>query len=614
MESTRFGIRYRLSVLLLLAAFNSAAMLALCVVLFSAVADSPPDSVRSGILNVQGLVDLAHDTALTGDLRDPQTRQTLEKALSNAAGLVNGLEPPQASVASDLLQYREAAAALVATMAARPEATPDTDPQLAEDLEVLRRTHDHLRGSMQLAISYPRPAWVEQAIPMVPWAMAWVLAIGAVTVAGAWSLRSLVSRPLADLADAARALARGELQVEIPRVPAAPEIDLLAQAMRSARDGLSRALAERESRSAREKAILAHMSDGVLLLDADGTVLQLNPRAEQILWQLAPLGVEPRVGLPVWHLVREIGPKVLDAREPQDLEAVRVVPGRAGREARTWVALTVRPVPPLRPGAGGAFALMLRDITAQRELDQLQREFLSVITHELKTPLTAIEGYARLLQRGKAGPLQDRQREFVDTIAGQSAVLKTMVQNLLDTSRLEDGRLPIERQRVELARLVEDLAATWRGGAASQEIALRAEAQGAQGVYLEADPFRLQQVVGNLVGNALKFTPRGGHITLRARGTESHGILEVEDTGRGIPADKVDRIFEKFFQVERGDTRVAGGAGLGLYICKQLVEAMEGSISVRSTEGRGSCFTILLPRAQGQVLALPAERAPTETA
>lgn len=596
MESTRFGIRYRLSVVLLLAALNSAAMLALCIVLFSAVADSPPGTVLGAVVNAQSLVDQAHDAALTGDLSQPQTRQTVQKALDGADDLVQGLDPAPAAVVADLAVYREAADALLATVAARPDARPDSDPRLAEDLEVLRRTHERLRGSMQLAISYPRPPWVEQAIPLVPWAMAWVLAVGAVTMAGAWSLRSLVSRPLAELAEAAQALARGELQVEIPKVHGAPEIDVLAQAMRSARDGLARALLERESRSAREKAILAHMSDGVALLDADGTVLQLNPRAEQILWQLAPLGVEPREGLPAWRLVKEIEPSVLDARAPQDLEAVRVVPGRAGREARTWVALTIRPVPPLRPGTGGGFALMLRDITAQRELDQLQREFLSVITHELKTPLTAIEGYARLLLRGKAGPLQDRQREFVDTIAGQSAVLKTMVQNLLDTSRLEDGRLPIERQRVELSRLVEDLAATWRGGAATQDIRLHAEQIDADGVLLDADPFRLQQVVGNLVGNALKFTPRGGRITLRARGTAGQAVLEVEDTGRGIPADKVARIFEKFFQVERGDTRVAGGAGLGLYICKQLVEAMDGSISVRSVEGAGSCFTILLPR------------------
>ena len=599
MESTRFGIRYRLSVVLLLAALNSAAMLALCIVLFSAVADSPPGGVLDGVRNAQGLVDLAHDAALTGDLTDPQTRQTVQKALANATNLVLSIEPPQASVESDLANYRLASEELLFTVQLRPDATPETDPRLAEDLEVLRRTHNHLRGSMQLAISTPRPAWVEQAIPLVPWAMAWVVAVGAVTMAGAWSLRSLVSQPLAELALAAQALARGDLQVEIPGTAGAPEINALAAAMRSARDGLSKALQERESRSAREKAILAHMSDGVLLLDADGTVLQLNPRAEQILWQLVPIGVEPGVGQPVWRLVREIEPAVLGARAPQDLEAMRVAPGRPGREARTWVALTIRPVPAASPGTGGGFALMLRDITAERELDQLQREFLSVITHELKTPLTAIEGYARLLLRGKAGPLQDRQREFVDTIAGQSAVLKTMVQNLLDTSRMEDGRLPIERQRVDLTRLVEDLAATWRGGAANQEITLQTELLDAEGVSLEADPFRLQQVVGNLVGNALKFTPRGGRITLRARGAGPQVVLEVEDSGRGIPPDKVERIFEKFFQVERGDTRVAGGAGLGLYICRQLVEAMDGRISVRSVEGKGSCFTILLPRAGG---------------
>ena len=599
MDSTRFGIRYRLSVVLLLAALNSVAMFAAAIVLFSAVSQSPPRELLDSVLNAQGLVDLAHDTALTGDLRDAETRERIARALLDAERLIEPLDPPLVAVEGDLASYIEASREFMQTTQARPGASPGSDARLAEDLEVLRRAHHHLRGSMQLAVSYPRPAWVEQAIPLLPWTMAWVVAIGAVTLVGAWSLRSLVSKPLAELARSAEAMAGGDLQVDIPAAAEAPEIAALARAMRSARDNLVAALHEREARSAREKAILAHMSDGVLLVDPDGTVLQLNPKAEQLLWQLVPVGVEPRAGQPVWRMVREIDAALLQRRQSQDLVAMREVPGRAGPSARTWVALTIRPVPPVSPGAGGGWAVMLRDVTSERELDQMQREFLSVVTHELKTPLTAIEGYARLLLRGKAGALQDRQRDFVETIATQSSVLKDMVQNLLDTSRLEDGRLPIDRQVVDLSRLVEDLAETWRGGAASHEIELSTELIEVEGVLLDVDPFRVKQVVGNLVGNALKFTGRGGRITLRARTAAGEAIIEVEDTGRGIPQDKVDRIFEKFFQVERGDTRVAGGTGLGLYICRQLTEAMGGRISVRSQEGVGSCFSILLPVAGG---------------
>ncbi|NOY26341.1 MAG: HAMP domain-containing protein [Oligoflexia bacterium] len=595
MQSTRFGIRYRISVVMLLAALNSVALFAVAVVLFSSVAQAPPSQLVNDVLNAQGLVDLAHESMLTADLSQPQARQEVRRSLDSAQDIVSSISPVVPSVGADLATYREAADRYLNQINANPSATSGTDPQLAEDEAVTRRTYHHLRGSMLLAISAPRPAWVEQAIPILPWAMAWVVLVGGVTMVGAWSLRSILSKPLAELAAAAGQLANGNLNAPIPTNASAPEIAVLAKAMRSARDNLVNALREREARSVREQAILAHMSDGVLLLDHLGTVLQLNPTAEQLLWQLIPLGLEPQTGHPVWHLVKEIDEALLARREPAELEAMRVAPGHDETDARTWVAITLRPVPPITSQDPGGFVLMLRDITAQRELDQLQREFLSVVTHELKTPLTAIEGYARLLLRGKAGPLAPRQHTFVETIAAQSAVLKNMVQNLLDTSRLEDGQLPIDQQAVDLAQLVQDLATTWSGSAATHNVELAIDIPAGEDAQIWVDSFRMQQVIGNLVGNALKFTAGGGRITLRALTQGDEALIEVEDTGRGIPPEKLLQVFGKFFQVERGDTRVAGGTGLGLYICKQLVEAMGGTITVRSQRDVGSCFTIRLP-------------------
>lgn len=365
--------------------------------------------------------------------------------------------------------------------------------------------------------------------------------------------------------------------------------------MRAARDKVIELLDEQEARIAREKTVFQHMSDGVLLCSRDGTVLQLNPRAEQLLWQLVPTGIEPRAGHQVHRLVKEITPEILSAGRPLTLEVDRAPPGQEEiRGARTYVELTLRPIPSTSQ-AQGSWVLVLRDVTRERELDELQREFLSVITHELKTPLTAIEGYARLLLRGKAGELQPRQGEFVRTISDQSAVLKAMVQNLLDTSRLEGGSLPIHRQEIALDQVMVELTETWTGGAATREIELVLETRSLAGVVLDLDPFRLQQVVGNLVGNALKFTEHGGRITLRAFPAGQLAVIEIEDTGRGIPPDKLERVFDKFFQVARGDTRVAGGTGLGLFISRQLVEAMGGTISVRSEEGVGTCFTLRFP-------------------
>lgn len=594
--SIRHGIRYRLSVVLLLATLNSVALFALAVVLFSALADSPPRDVLDAVLRMQAMVDATQELALTGDLADPAVRKELAWGAEAAGPLLQPVAEHVSSVVADLESWQRAMdrylqnGALVGT-----EAEP-APAVLGDDLARLLQTHRHLRGTSQLAIASPRPVWVEQVLPWLPWGVAWVVLVGAITVVAAGSLHGLLYRPLLALAEASNAVARGELGAAIPEPTGAPEIAALAVAMRQARDNLVASLHEQEARSARESAILAHMSDGVLLVDPTGIVLQINPRAETLLWQVVPTGVEPRVGVRVQALAPELDETRLRRREAHELELSRE--GGPGRP-RVTIRVGLRPVPSLQAGAPGGWVLMLRDISAERELERLQLEFLSVVTHELKTPLTAIDGYARLLLRGKAGELQPRQVEFVETIASQSAVLKSMVQNLLDTSRLESGRLPVEIQRVDLGSLMGEVEATWRGGATSREIALAAETAGTSGVEVLVDPFRFQQVLGNLVGNALKFTPRGGRITLRARvegeASSQSAVIEVEDTGRGIGADKLDRVFEKFFQVERADTRLAGGSGLGLYICRQLIETMGGRIAVRSVVDVGSTFIIHLP-------------------
>ncbi len=595
MDESRFGIRFRLSIVLLLSALNSVLLAAVALVLFQALVETAPPQVVATVANVQAMVDVAHDAALTGDLTTDTTRQRIDSALRNADSSLARLEPHLGAVDSDLTTYETMMDRWEQAVNALPDANPTADPRLKQPLADLRLAYHHLTGSLRLATATPRPAWVESAVGVLPWAMGWVVLVGLGTVVAAWSLRTQLSLPLVSLSQSARALASGDLSVDIKRPDTVPEIAVLADAMASARDALVKALRQQEARTAREKAIFQHMSDGVLLCDSQGKVLQLNPRAEQILWQLIPAGIEPKAGHPVHRMIKEVTPDLLDAGQDADLEVDRAPPGREHEQgARTWVEVTIRRV----SGSAkeqGSWVVVLRDVTTARELDALQREFVSVVTHELKTPLTAIEGYARLLQRGKAGPLQPRQAEFVQTISDQSAVLKAMVQNLLDTSRIEGGTLPLHRQEVELAPIMAKLAATWTGSAKAHDIELATDYAGIDDVILDTDPFRLEQLVGNLVGNALKFTPRGGRITLRARVDKDDAVLEVEDTGRGIPPDKLDRVFEKFFQVARGDTRKSGGTGLGLFICKQLVEALDGRISVRSTEGVGTCFSIRFP-------------------
>lgn len=269
---------------------------------------------------------------------------------------------------------------------------------------------------------------------------------------------------------------------------------------------------------------------------------------------------------------------------------------RGARERDVLVKTT-----PLR----GGYVVVLRDVTESKEVDRMKRDFLSVVTHELKTPLTAIEGYTKLLEMGKGGGLSDKQKEFVKTVAEQTAKLKEMIQDLLDVTRLESGKLPLSITHLRAKEALEDARRAFHGQAEARGVELELDAERVGNAQVAADPFRLHQVLGNLVGNAFKFTERGGRVRLVGERDGGTVLLSVEDTGRGIPEDSIPRLFGKFYQVQRGDTRVAGGAGLGLYICRQLVEAQGGTIEVRSKVGEGTRFTMRFADV-GSVLA-PAE-------
>jgi len=229
-----------------------------------------------------------------------------------------------------------------------------------------------------------------------------------------------------------------------------------------------------------------------------------------------------------------------------------------------------------------------------------------VVTHELKTPLTVIEGYVRLLQMGKGGDLSPKQAQMLQKVRSQAEILKMMVQDLLDATRIEGGHLTLDLGQVVASRVVVDTAESLRPEAISKRLKLLLVDDAPSGVVIHADEFRFRQVLGNLLRNAFKFTEPGGTITVTTRLGEERLIVAVRDTGRGIPPAAIPKLFEKFYQVEAADTRKAGGAGLGLYICEQLTRAMGGTIQVQSMVDEGSCFTLSFP------LLPPADAGPGE--
>jgi signal transduction histidine kinase len=234
--------------------------------------------------------------------------------------------------------------------------------------------------------------------------------------------------------------------------------------------------------------------------------------------------------------------------------------------------------------------ILFRDVTTEREAERLKSEFIAAVSHELKTPLASILGFSELLLDDRYSPPE--LKEFLENIQHSSLRLKDMVNNLLDTSRLEAGRFSISKQPVDLQATLAQIARSFEGVAKLCQIHFVWKFDPLP--IVEVDAERIGQVVGNLLSNAFKFCPRLGTIWLRAR---PHGgvLLEVEETGPGIPLEEQGQLFRRYSRTQSAISRGIVGTGLGLYISKAIVEAHQGRIWVESQEGRGAKFSVWLP-------------------
>jgi signal transduction histidine kinase len=229
------------------------------------------------------------------------------------------------------------------------------------------------------------------------------------------------------------------------------------------------------------------------------------------------------------------------------------------------------------------------------QLDDLKRQFLNAVSHELRTPLSSVVGFGEFLQDEVGGPLSPLQQEFVHHIRAGARRLNGLVDDLLDFAQMEAGTFRIVREWADLGACVEEAIDSLRPQAVEKGVRLEsALPEGACRAYV--DPARFEQVVLNLVGNALKFTPEGGVVTVTLGAHGDDWALQVSDTGIGMPAEVLPRLFDRFFQVDPSTTRRFGGTGLGLAIARAIVEAHGGHIAVTSEPGAGSTFTVLLAR------------------
>ncbi len=340
------------------------------------------------------------------------------------------------------------------------------------------------------------------------------------------------------------------------------------------------------------ETILAGIGDGVLVVDADLQLVLMNPIAARMLALEAP----PPLGLPAAaFLANEAFLTLLEeVRADPAAALIREVELASAPDARpyTYQALAA----PLLVGDSlQGIATVLRDVTGQKEVERMKSNFLSVVSHELKTPLHSIKGFVDIILMNKTGPVTEIQRDFLETVKQQTDHLQRMIDDLLEFSRLESGRVTLRLQPVDLPVVVEAVIDKLTPLADSAEVHLINQAPEDLPTF-SADPWRLEQVVTNLVDNAIKFTPAHGSVTIHAADLGDFLRVEVTDTGIGLPAHERDRIFERFYQVDSGANRLYKGAGLGLTICRHIVEHHGGRIWVESEYGRGAAFIFTLSK------------------
>jgi PAS domain S-box-containing protein len=369
-------------------------------------------------------------------------------------------------------------------------------------------------------------------------------------------------------------------------------------------------IAERNRELTSEKALIDHiiasMPVGIVYLDRDLVIRWTNAAHLRIM----SMGPEQIVGRRIFDVFPHLDPS--DARFEEVLEHGRALgfEGYPFELAGRIIAIdgTMVPIFDEDQTVKGIllFAievsarvenerLQQEQIEALRELDRLKGDFINAASHELRTPLTSITGYAEFLEDEVGGPLTPDQRVFVAQIQDGARRLQRIVDDMLDFARMEAGSFKLVQREADLGLLVEEELAFIMPQVQEAGVLLRTELP-TESLRVRMDPNRIGQVLLNLIGNAIKFTPTGGRVTIAIRVEREELRVEVRDTGIGISKRDIGRLFQKFFQVDSSMTREHGGAGLGLSIAKALIEAHGGRIGVVSQLRKGSTFWFTLPR------------------
>lgn len=408
-------------------------------------------------------------------------------------------------------------------------------------------------------------------------------------------LAERIVRPLRRFMEASRKISAGDYSVQVP-VETQDELGSLAgefnrmtaQLDRYHEMNIEQIIAEKN----KGDAILSSIEDGLVVFDTRLEVTGINPAARRMLELNSGESTNMQCSdiLPVPNVCEMIERTVETGMQPSVPEEQRIITLKRAEGSRHYL-FSVTPIRGGRDRNLSGIVLLLRDVTRLKEVERLKSEFVMAASHELRTPLTSLGMSVDLLLEHVGPELADKDRELLQAAHEEVHRMKALINELLDLSRIEAGRIELEFEKVPVHTLFDHVQAVFKSQVEMKHVQLTSDLSGDL-PPVRADANKIAWVLTNLISNALRYVPQGGHIRFTAGKIGPHVHVSVRDDGPGIPPEYQTKIFQKFVQVKGQE---AGGSGLGLAICKEIVRAHGGTIWVESSSGQGSTFTFTLP-------------------
>ncbi|MFI3227637.1 MAG: ATP-binding protein [Clostridia bacterium] len=397
-------------------------------------------------------------------------------------------------------------------------------------------------------------------------------------------LSKTMTNPIENLTKGAILRAKGDFSKPI-EIQSKDEIGILTETFNQMSETLRKTLEQVEEEKNKLSTLFLHMTDGVLAFTKEGTIIQMNIKAEQM------VGVKFKENLKFKDIFPSV--KLPEYEDTEDLEYIESSFESGEKTFRVLFA----PFGNFEEADCG-IVVVIYDVTESKKLEDARREFVANVSHELRTPLTNIKSYTETILDNRDYLDEETEQKFLGIIAGETDRMTRIVKDLLTLSKLDHGKIEMNFSEVNLEKVLEKVYNAMILFANNGNIELKTQIFKPLGkIYADSD--RIEQVITNIVSNAIKYNQTGGKVTLKARNLSKNQVeIEVTDTGFGIPKEDIPRLFERFYRVDKARSREKGGTGLGLAIAKNIIEVHNGTISIDSEIERGSTVTVVLPIAK----------------